>query len=127
MGNIGKEGGIKMADKDFSVMGIIIRIITTAIVLAIAAFITPWFSISGIGTLIIASIVIGILVYFVGKLLGLGASPFGRGITGFAVTVIVLYLTKLLVSGFEMNLLGAILGALVIGIVDAIIPGETSL
>lgn len=116
-----------MADNDFSIMGIIIRIITTAIVLAIAAFITPWFSISGIGTLIVASIVIGILVYLVGKLLGLGASPFGRGITGFVVTVLVLYVTKLLVSGFEMNIMGAIIGALVIGIVDAIIPGETSL
>lgn len=116
-----------MENKDFSVMGIVIRIITTAIVLAIAAFITPWFSISGIGTLLIASIVIAILVYLMGKLLGLGASPFGRGITGFIVTVVVLYLTKLLVSGFEMNMLGAIVGALVIGIVDAIIPGETSL
>lgn len=116
-----------MAEKDFSVMGIIIRIITTAIVLAIAAFITPWFSISGIGTLLISSIVIAILVYVIGKLLGLGASPFGRGIVGFIVTVLVLYLTKMIVSGFEMNLIGAIIGALVIGIVDAIIPGETSL
>lgn len=116
-----------MKNNEFSIMGIIIRIFTTAIVLAIAAFLTPWFTISGIGTLIVASIVIALLVYFIGKLTGIGASPFGRGAIGFIVTVIVLYLTKILVDGFDMNLIGAIIGALIIGIVDAIIPGETSL
>lgn len=112
---------------DFNIMGIVIRIITTAIVLAIAAFLTPWFSIDGIGSLIVASIVIAILVYLIGKFAGLEASPFGRGIVGFIVTVVVLYLTKMLVAGFEMNIIGAIVGALVIGIVDAIIPGRTEL
>lgn len=116
-----------MENKDFNIMGIVIRIITTAVVLAIAAFLTPWFKIEGIGTLLVASIVIAILVYLIGKLIGVEASPFGRGLVGFVVTVIVLYLTKLLVSGFELNLIGAIVGALIIGIVDAIIPGETSL
>lgn len=114
-------------NNEFNIMGVVIRIITTAIVLAIAAFLTPWFSIDGIGTLIVASIVIAILVYLIGKLAGLEASPFGRGIVGFIVTVIVLYLTKMIVSGFEMNIIGAIVGALVIGIVDAIIPGKTDL
>lgn len=108
-------------------MGIVIRIFTTAIVLAIAAFLTPWFTIKGIGTLIVASIVIAILVYLIGKLTGVGASPFGRGMVGFIVTVIVLYLTSMLVTGFNIKLIGAIIGAIVIGIVDAIIPGETSL
>lgn len=116
-----------MEKHDFNIMGVVIRIITTAIVLAIAAFLTPWFKIEGIGTLLVASIVIAILVYLIGKLAGVGASPFGRGIVGFIVTVVVLYLTSLLVSGFEINLIGAVVGALVIGIVDAIIPGETSL
>lgn len=116
-----------MADKDFNIMGIIIRIITTAIVLAISAFLTPWFKIEGVGPLIVASIVIGILVYIIGKLTGVAVSPFGRGAIGFIVTVIVLYVTKMIVSGFEMNILGAVIGALVIGIVDAIIPGETEL
>lgn len=118
-----------MSDKEnnFNIMGIVIRIITTAIVLAIAAFLTPWFEIEGIGTLIVASIVIAILVYLIGKFAGVEASPFGRGFIGFVVTVIVLYLTKMLVSGFDLNLIGAILGALVIGIVELIIPGETKL
>lgn len=114
-----------MENGKFNIMGIVIRIITTAIVLAIAAFLTPWFKIEGIGTLLVASVVIAILVYLIGKLTGIAATPFGRGAIGFIVTVIILYVTKLLVSGFEMNILGAIIGALVIGIIDAIIPGET--
>ncbi len=117
-----------MADKNnSSIMGLIIRIITTAIVLAVAAFLTPWFTISGIGPLLVASIVIAVIVYLIGRFAGLSASPFGRGIAGFVVTVIVLYLTKMIVTGFDMNFIGAIIAALVIGIVDAIIPGETSL
>lgn len=116
-----------MEKHEFSAMGIVIRIITTAIVLAIAAFLTPWFKIDGIGALLVASVVIAILVYLIGKFAGLSASPFGRGAVGFIVTVVVLYLTSMLVSGFEINLIGAVVGALVIGIVDAIIPGETSL
>ncbi len=113
-----------MEKHNFNIMGVVIRIITTAIVLAIAAFLTPWFKIEGIGTLIVASIVIAILVYLIGKLAGVSASPFGRGAVGFIVTVAVLYLTSMLVSGFEINLIGAMVGALVIGIIDAIIPGE---
>ncbi len=116
-----------MGNGRFNIMGIVIRIITTAVVLAIAAFLTPWFEIEGIGPLLVASVVIGIMVYIIGKLTGISASPLGRGAIGFIVTVIILYITKLLVSGFEMNIIGAIIGALIIGIVDAIIPGETTL
>ncbi len=116
-----------MADNKVSIMGLILRIITTALVLGIAAFLTPWFTISGIGTLLVASIVIAIIVYLIQRVIGLKASPFGRGLVGFVVTVVVLYLTNIIVDGFDINLIGAIIGALIIGIVDAIIPGETSL
>ena len=116
-----------MADNKVSIMGLILRIIATALVLGIAAFLTPWFTISGIGTLLVASIVIAIIVYLIQRVIGLKASPFGRGLVGFVVTVVVLYLTNIIVDGFDINLIGAIIGALIIGIVDAIIPGETSL
>lgn len=113
--------------RDSSLIALVVRIIVTAIVLAISAFLTPWFTIDGIGPLLVASIVIALLVYLIGRFAGLNASPFGRGLVGFTVTVVVLYLTKLIVDGFDLNLIGAVTGALVIGIVDAIIPGKTSL
>ncbi|WP_058486631.1 phage holin family protein [Defluviitalea phaphyphila] len=104
---------------------IILRLIGTAIVLAVTAFLTPRFSIDGIWALIIASIVITFIDYLIEKLTGIDASPFGRGFVGFIVSVAIIYFTKYIVSGFEVTILGSILGALVIGIINAITPGKT--
>lgn len=71
-----------------------------------------------------AAIVIAVLDYLIQKFTGVNASPFGRGITGFIVAAIILYATKFIVPGFNISLWGAIIGALVIGIIDVIIPGR---
>lgn len=104
---------------------IIMRLIGTAIVLAVTAFLTPGFSIDNIWTLIIASIVITLLDYLIERLTGIDASPFGRGIVGFIVAAAIIYFTQYLVAGFNVSFWGAIIGALVIGIINAITPGRT--
>lgn len=119
-----------MADKDrndhmdFNWSGLIIRLITTMIVVGLAAFFTPGFSINNLGALFIASIVIAIMDYVIVKLTGVNATPFGRGIVGFIVSALILYATKFFVAGFNISVFGAIVGALIIGIIDAIIPGD---
>jgi uncharacterized membrane protein YvlD (DUF360 family) len=40
------------------------------------------------------------------------------------VAAIILYATKFIVPGFNISIWGAIIGALVIGILDVIIPGR---
>ncbi|NMA82959.1 MAG: phage holin family protein [Epulopiscium sp.] len=104
--------------------GLIIQFITTAIIVAIAAFLTPGFKIDGLWALILAAIVITLLDFVIRKVTGVDASPFGKGIVGFIVSAVILYLTKYIVTGFEISILGAIIGALVIGIVNAIVPGK---
>ncbi|KNF09805.1 hypothetical protein CLPU_2c02570 [Gottschalkia purinilytica] len=120
-----------MADREDSrginISAILIRLLVTAIVVAISAFLTPGFTISGIWSLILATIVITALDYLIATFTGIDATPFGRGIVGFIVAALVLYLTKFIVAGFNITLLGAIIGALVIGIVDALIPGKAAL
>lgn len=107
------------------IFSLIIKIILSAIVLGIAAFLTPGFSVSGgFGTLIIAAVVVGLLSYGAAEFIGVRASPFGAGATGFLVTALILYLTRYIVSGFSISFFGAILGALILGIVDLIIPGR---
>ena len=103
----------------------ILRLVVGAVVLAITAALTPGFSISGIWSLLLASVVLAALDYLSFRILGIDASPFGRGLTGFIMAAIVIYLTQFLVAGFAVSLWGALLGALVYGIVDAIIPGKT--
>lgn len=108
-----------------SIFSLIIKIIISAVVLGIAAFLTPGFSISGgFGTLIIAAVVVGLLSYAAVEFIGVKASPFGAGASGFILTAAILYFTRYIVSGFSISFLGAILGALALGFVDFIIPGR---
>lgn len=111
-------------DNDFSIGEMLLRVLITSIVIAIAAFLTPGFTVSGLGSLLLAAVVIGVLDYLVQKFTGVDASPFGRGIAGFLVAAIILYVTKFIVPGFNISIWGAIIGAIVIGIVDAIMPGR---
>jgi len=119
-----RDNDVNRTKDDNSVGEILLRILVTAIVVGIAAFLTPGFSINGIWSLLIASVVIALLDYFIQKIAGVDASPFGRGLTGFIVSAIILYVTKFIVPGFNISVWGAIIGALVIGILDAIIPGR---
>ncbi|WMM24377.1 phage holin family protein [Tissierella sp. MB52-C2] len=111
-------------DDSFNIGEMIIRILVTAIVVAIAAYFTPGFTIDGIWSLLLASVVIGVLDHLIQKFTGVNASPFGRGLSGFLVAALILYVTKFIIPGFNISVWGAIIGALVIGIVDAIIPGR---
>lgn len=106
-----------------SIGSLIKKILISAIVLAIAAFLTPGFNIDGFKSLLLAAIVIGLLNYVITRFTGIEGTPFGRGIVGFIVAVIILLITRSIVDGFNMTNFGAIIGALVIGIVDAILPG----
>jgi putative membrane protein len=111
--------------QDGSAVGeILLRILITAVIVGIAAFLTPGFSVSGIWSLLLASVVIALLDYFIQKIAGVDASPFGRGLVGFIISAIILYVTKFIVPGFNISVWGAIIGALVIGVLDAIIPGR---
>lgn len=111
-------------ERDFNIGEMLLRVLVTSIVIALAAYFTPGFTIDGMGSLLLAAVVIGVLDHLIQKFTGVDASPFGRGIAGFFVSAIILYLTKFIVAGFNISIIGAILGAIVIGIVDAIIPGR---
>lgn len=100
------------------------RLFTSAIVLAITAFFTPNFSISNIWALAIAAVVLTIMDYLIIKITGLDASPFGKGFVGFILSAVILYVTQYFVAGYSISWLAAIIGALIYGIVDYLIPGN---
>lgn len=103
---------------------IIGRFIVAAIILAITAFFTPGFSINNIWALALATIVLSVMDYLIVKFTGLHSSAFGKGFVGFILAVITLYLTQYFVAGYSISWFAAIIGALVYGIVDYIMPGE---
>ncbi len=100
------------------------RLIAAAIVLAITAFFTPGFHINNIWSLALAAVVLTVMDYLIVKFTGLHASPFGKGFVGFVLAVVTLYLTQYFVAGYSISWLAAIIGALIYGVVDYIIPGE---
>ena len=100
------------------------RLVTAAIVLSVTAFFTPCFTINNIWTLAIAAIVLTVIDYLIVKFTGLQASPFGKGFVGFVLAAITLYVTQFFVAGYSISWMAAIIGAVIYGIVDYIIPGE---
>jgi uncharacterized membrane protein YvlD (DUF360 family) len=121
-------GGDYMADIGESrrpgIFSLILRIVVNAIVLLVVSYLVPGFFVSGIWAAILAAVVIGVLDYFVGAIFKVDASPFGRGITGFIIAAIIIYVTQFFVAGVAVSFWGAIIGALVIGLFDLIIPGR---
>jgi putative membrane protein len=112
-------------NKGAGIGSMIMRVLVSAVVLAVVAFLTPGFTINGIWPLLIAAVVIGLIDWAIQKFTGFDASPFGRGISGFIVSAAVIYFTGYLVAGFHVGIISAIIAALIIGIINAIIPGRS--
>lgn len=108
----------------YGIVHFAIRLVVGAIVLGVTAALTPGFSISGILPLLLAAVVLAVLDYLAYKLLGVNATPFGRGISGFILAAVIIYVTQFFIVGYNVTIVGAILGALIYGIIDAIIPGR---
>ncbi|MGN7358299.1 phage holin family protein [Paenibacillus sp. SAF-054] len=103
-------------------LGHVVRFIVSAIVLMIVGWIVPQFSVGGFWSALLLALVIALLGWVIEGIFGKKVSPFGRGIVGFIVSALVIYVAQFIVGGVEVTLLGAVLAALVIGIIDLFIP-----
>ncbi|WP_027701451.1 phage holin family protein [Metaclostridioides mangenotii] len=117
-------GNERRTGKDNSVLRWLGRFVLVAIILAITSFVTPGFSISGMWSYLIAAVVISGIDYLVEMFIGVDASPFGKGIKGFAIAAIIIYLAQFLVPHMNVSIMGAILAAVVIGILDVVFPAR---
>ena len=103
-------------------IGAIVRFVVSAIVLMVLGLVIPGFHVFGFVNALIAAIVIAALGWAVEAILGERVSPQSRGIVGFIVAAIVIYVAQFLVPGMTVNVLGALLASLVVGIIDAFVP-----
>ncbi|MEW5762125.1 MAG: phage holin family protein [Bacillota bacterium] len=104
--------------------GVLIRFVVSAVVLMIVSWVSPGFVVKGgfVGALIAAA-VIALLGYLVEVLLGERISPQGRGIVGFIVAAVVIYLAQFIIPGLlSVSIIGALIAAFVIGLIDAFVP-----
>ena len=102
-------------------IGFISRLISGMIVLGITAFFTPGFRIRSLWALLLASIVLSGLDYLLSGTLS-NCSSTGRGLSGFLTATVIIYVTKFFVPGYNVSIVGALIGAFIYGIVSAVIP-----
>lgn len=106
-------------------LGHVVRFIVAALVLMVVGWIVPQFSVGGFGSALLLSLVIALIGWAIEGIFGKKVTPFGRGIVGFLVSALVIYVAQFVVGGVSVSVLGAILAALVIGIIDLFIPVST--
>lgn len=98
------------------------RLALVIVVLWIASFLTPGFSIRGTWGYVLAALVISVLDYAVEAFMGVDASPLGKGAKGFIIAAVIIYLAQFVVPNMNVSIIGALLAALVIGILDSVFP-----
>lgn len=103
---------------------VILRFVTSAVILAITAFFTPGFTINNIWALALAAVVLTVIDFLLVKFTGLHASAFGKGFVGFVLAAVVLYATQFFVTGYSISWIAAMIGALIYGVVDYFIPEQ---
>lgn len=104
------------------IIGHIVRFIVSAVVLLVTGWLVPGFSVGGFGSALFLALVIALLGWVVEGVFGKNITPFGRGIVGFLVSALIIWLSQFIVGGVSVSIVGAILAALVIGIIDLFIP-----
>lgn len=108
-----------------TIIGTIIRFIVSALVLMFVGFLVPQFSVGGFWSALFLALVIAVLGWIIEGIFGKKVTPFGRGIVGFFISALVIWLAQFIVSGVNVTMIGAILAALAIGIIDLFIPVST--
>lgn len=106
-------------------LGHVIRFIVSALVLLVVGWLVPNFSIGGFWSALVLALVIALLGWIIEGIFGRKATPFGRGIVGFLVSALVIWLAQFIVAGVSVSIIGALLAALVIGIIDLFLPVPT--
>lgn len=106
-------------------VGMAVRFVVSALVLMLVGWFLPGIKVSGFLGALIAAVVIAALGYVVEQLIGKNVSPRSRGLVGFVTAAAVIYLAQFLIPNLlSVSILGALLSAFVIGLVDAFVPTE---
>ncbi len=103
-------------------MGAVVRFIVSALVLMLVGLLLPGFKALSFFHALFAAVVIAVLGWVVESLLGKNVSPYGRGVVGFIVSAITIWVAQFIVPGMEVSIIGALLAAFVIGIIDLFVP-----
>jgi uncharacterized membrane protein YvlD (DUF360 family) len=100
----------------------IVRFVVAAIVIMVVSYITPGFSRLGFGYALLAAALITVIGYALEAMFGRNVSPYTHGAVGFIVSAIIFYAIQFVVPGMTVTVLGALVAALIVGIIDMFVP-----
>lgn len=103
-------------------MGTIVRFVVSAVVLMLLGYVVPGFSHLSFWSALLAALVIALVGYIVEALFGRAIAPYGRGVVGFLVSAAVIWVSQVIVPGMHVTIIGALIAAFAIGIIDLLIP-----
>jgi len=108
---------------------LLVKWVVSAVGLLIVAYIVPGFHVRSFGAALIAALVIGLVNGTIGALLRTGTWPLRiltLGLLTWFISACMILLSSKLVSGFEVDgLFAALIGSLVLAIVDAVLGAIT--
>ncbi|NLY30164.1 MAG: phage holin family protein [Firmicutes bacterium] len=103
-------------------VGAVVRFVVSALVLMLVGYIVPGFQVMGFLNALLAAVVIAAIGWVIEATLGKDVSPYSRGIVGFLVSAVVIWAAQFIVPEMQVSVLGALLAAFVIGIIDLFVP-----
>ena len=103
---------------------LLIRFFSSLSIFAITVFFTPNFQISSFPILILSSLTVMILDYFMSVIIGIHDLPLGRGLVGFSSFCIIIYITQYFVSGYYISIFSSVIAGAIYGIMDSMIPNH---
>lgn len=99
-----------------------IRFVVSALVLMFVSAVLPGFQALSFVRALLAAVVIAAVGWLIEAGLGRGISPYSRGLIGFIVSAVVIWGSQFVVPGMSVSVLGALLAAFVIGVIDLFVP-----
>lgn len=115
-------GGARAAVGMGSWLAHIVRFIVAAIVLMVVSYITPGFSRLSFWHALLAAVLIAAIGFGLEAIFGCRISPYARGGVGFIVSAVIFYLIQFLIPGLRVTVLGALIAAAIVGIIDMFVP-----
>ena len=102
-------------------IGALIRLIISGLSLLLVGALISGFTIGGFVNALIVALVIAILGYLI-ELISKSKQGKIRGVVGFIISAIVIYIAQFIISALTVTVIGALLAAVIIGIIDMIVP-----
>ena len=106
-------------------IGALIRLVISALSLLLVGTLIQGFTIGGFINALIVALVIAILGYLIelaSKIEQRKINSKVRGLVGFIISAIVIYLAQFIIPALTVSLIGALLAAAIIGIIDMFVP-----